>query len=355
VIHGGGHRCAIGALTHHAEQGFRSREPHKDAPACLCEYLLRLTNGVLEVRLREESLPRTWGYRHRSLELRIEGDGIGHRPNRNPRAGHKPEHGDRTEETITSRREFREEQVATLLATETALNSGESFSNVSVADGGALQGDPVRGKVALHATIRQYRGNGAFRPSDSPPLPIQCDEGDQDVTINRSPVSINNHTTVSITVKRNAEVGAVRAHLLAECGGVGSTNAIIDNAISHCKRHDRSTSGGEGRNGEWRGGAMCRVDHHAQSAAVHATRKLPKGSRISLPIHLRLRCIRRRRGYHTQALRQSPFNSCFKRALLSVWNLASITREHLQAVVFNRIVRCGHDHTARGTRLTSNK
>jgi hypothetical protein len=131
--------------------------------------------------------------------MRIEGDIAGHLPNGDPRARHESEHSDRAEEPVTGRRELREEEVSTLLASEATLASGESFSNVSVADGGALQGNPVRGKVALHATIRQYRGNGAFRPSDSPPLPIQCDEGDQDVTINRSPVSINNHTTVSIT------------------------------------------------------------------------------------------------------------------------------------------------------------
>jgi hypothetical protein len=109
----------------------------------------------------------------------------------------------------------------------------------------------VRGKVTLHATIGQHRGNGAFRPGDSPPLPIQCNEGDQDVSINGSPASINNNTAVSVTIERDAEVGAVRAHLLAECSGVGSTNTIIDNAISHCKRHDRGAGGGECRDGEW--------------------------------------------------------------------------------------------------------
>jgi hypothetical protein len=83
-------------------------------------------------------LPLTWGHRHRALDLWIEGDGIGHRPNGSPRAGHKPEHGDRTEETITSRRELCEEEVTTLLAAEATLASGESFGNVSIANGGAL-------------------------------------------------------------------------------------------------------------------------------------------------------------------------------------------------------------------------
>jgi hypothetical protein len=128
----------IWALAHHPKQGLRPREAHKDASACLCECLLSLANGTLEVGLREELLPLTWGYRHRALDLWIEGDGIGHRPNRNPRAGHEPEHGDRTEETITSRREISEEEVATLLATEAALANGESLGNVSITNGGAL-------------------------------------------------------------------------------------------------------------------------------------------------------------------------------------------------------------------------
>jgi hypothetical protein len=119
------------------------------------------------------------------------------------------------------------------------------------------------GKVTLHATIGQHRGNGAFRPGDSPPLPIQCDEGDQDVTINRSPVSINNYTTISIAIERDAEVGAVRAYLLAECGGIGRANAIIDNPVSHRKWQDRCASGGECCNGKRRGCTMRCINHHA--------------------------------------------------------------------------------------------
>jgi hypothetical protein len=109
----------------------------------------------------------------------------------------------------------------------------------------------VRGKVTLHATVGQHRGNGAFRPSDSPPLPIQCNEGNQDVSINRSPASINNHTTISIAIERDTKVGAKRAHLLAECGGIGCTNTIIDNPVSHRKGQNRRTGGGECRDGEW--------------------------------------------------------------------------------------------------------
>jgi hypothetical protein len=141
--------------------------------------------------------------------------------------------------------------VATLLATEAALTGGESFGNMSVANGGALQGDPVRRKVALHATIREHRGNGAFRASNSPPHSVQSNQGDQDVSINGSSTSINNHTTISIAIKRYAEVSSVRAHLLAECCRVSGTNAIIDNAVSHRKRHHRCASRGERRNGEW--------------------------------------------------------------------------------------------------------
>jgi hypothetical protein len=245
--------------------------------------------------------------------------------------------------------------VTTLLATEAALASGESFGNVSVADGGALQADPVRGKVTLHATIGQHRGNGAFRPGDSPPLPIQCDEGDQDVTINCSPASINNNTAVSIAIERDAEVCAVRAYLLAECGGIGRANAIIDNPVSHRKRQNRRTGGGECRDGEWRSCTMRRINHHAQGAGTHGACQLRQRSRISLSIRLGLGSVSGRCGYNLQTSCQSPFNSCFKCTLLSVWNLAPITREHLQAVVFDWIVRCGDHHAAGGARLTGNE
>jgi hypothetical protein len=83
-------------------------------------------------------LPLTWRHRHRALDLWIQGDGISYRPNGRPRAGHKSEHGDRTDEPITSRRKLCEEEVATLLATEATRTSGESLGNVSIANGGAL-------------------------------------------------------------------------------------------------------------------------------------------------------------------------------------------------------------------------
>jgi hypothetical protein len=168
----------IGTLAHHTEQGLRPREAHKDAPACLCKSCLRLTDGCLQFRLCEEPLPLAWGYWHGSLELRIEGDSIGHLPNGDPRTGDQPEHGDRTEETITSWRELREEEVTALLATESTLASGESFGNMSVADGSALKGDSVGRKVTLYAAVGQHCGDGAFRSGDSSPLPIQRNEGD---------------------------------------------------------------------------------------------------------------------------------------------------------------------------------
>jgi hypothetical protein len=55
----------------------------------------------------------------------------------------------------------------------------------------------------------------------------------------------------------------MRAHLLAECRGVGSANAIIDHTVTHRKWQDRGASGGECCNGEWRGCTMCCINHHA--------------------------------------------------------------------------------------------
>ena len=92
------------------------------------------------------------------------------------------------------------------------------------------------GKVALHPAIGQHRGNGTLRPGDSPPLPIEGNEGDQDVTINRSPGRINNDTAICVAIECNPEVGTVRANLLAERGWIGGANTIIDNAVPHRKR-----------------------------------------------------------------------------------------------------------------------
>jgi hypothetical protein len=149
----------------------------------------------------------------------------------------------------------------------------------------------VRGQVALHATVRQHRSNGALRPSDSPPLPIQCNEGNQHVAVNGSAARINNDAAIGIAIERDAEVGAVRAHLLAECGGVGGANAIIDHTVTHRKWQDRGASGGECCSGEWRGGAMCRINHHTQRAGTHCVGKIGQRSFVSLSIRLSFSCM----------------------------------------------------------------
>ncbi len=92
------------------------------------------------------------------------------------------------------------------------------------------------GKVALHSAIGQHRGNSTLGPGNSPPLPVEGNEGDQDVTIDRSPRSINNDTAICVAIKCDPEVGTVRAHLLAERGWIGGANAIIDTAAPHRKR-----------------------------------------------------------------------------------------------------------------------
>ena len=92
------------------------------------------------------------------------------------------------------------------------------------------------GKEALHPAICQHRGNDTFRPGDSSQLPIEGNEGDQDVTINRSPSRINNNTAICVAIKCDPEVGTVPAHLLAERGWIGGANAIIDHAVPHRKR-----------------------------------------------------------------------------------------------------------------------
>jgi hypothetical protein len=103
VLDGGTDGGVIGTLAHHTEQGLGPREAHKDAPACLCKYLLSLANGALEVRLCKQSLSLTWRHRHRALELRVEWDRIGHLPYGDPCAGYEPEYGDRAEEPIAGR------------------------------------------------------------------------------------------------------------------------------------------------------------------------------------------------------------------------------------------------------------
>jgi hypothetical protein len=228
--------------------------------------------------------------------------------------------------------------VATLFATEATRASGESFGNMPVANRRPLQGDPVRGKVTLHATIREHRGNGAFSASNSPLHSVQGDEGDQDVTINCTPIRINNDTTVSIAIKRNAQVSTVRAHLLAECGRISRTNAIVDHAVSHRKRHHRCASRGERCDGEWRGGTVCRVNHHAQGAGAHGTGKLRQCSRISITKRLSFQRVRVRWRNHLQACCQSAFHGRLKLSFLRVRNLSPVTCEHLQAVVLRGIM-----------------
>jgi hypothetical protein len=97
---------------------------------------------------------------------------------------------------------------------------------------------------------------------------------------------------------------------------------------------------------------MCRINHHAQGAGAHGTGKLRQCSRISITKRLSFRRVRLRWGNHLQACCQSAFHGRLKRSLLRVRNLSPVTCEHLQAVVFDGVVRCGHNHAACGTRFT---
>jgi len=83
----------------------------------------------------------------------------------------------------------------------------------------------------------------------------------------------------------------MRAHLLAECRGVSSANAIIDHTVTHRKWQDRGASGGERCNGEWRCCTMCCINHHALSGGTHSLRKRCQGPRIAPPILLGLSCV----------------------------------------------------------------
>jgi hypothetical protein len=97
------------------------------------------------------------------------------------------------------------------------------------------------------------------------------------------------------------------------------------------------------------------IHHHAQSCSINRLRKRTQGPLIAPPILLGLSCVHDRWGGHLHWLSEGDLHRRLKCTLLSVWNLAPITREHLQAVVFDWIVRCGDHHAAGGARLTGNE
>jgi hypothetical protein len=100
---------------------------------------------------------------------------------------------------------------------------------------------------------------------------------------------------------------------------------------------------------------MRRIHHHTQSYSINRLRKRTQGPLVTLSIFLGLSFVCNRWGAHAHWLGEGDLHRRLKCTLLSVWNLASITREHLQAVVFDWIVRCGDHHAAGGARFTGNE
>ena len=74
---------------------------------------------------------------------------------------------------------------------------------------------------------------------------------------------------------------------------------------------------------------MRRIHHHTQSYSINRLRKRIQGPLIAPPIFLGLSCVHDRWGGHLDWLSEGDLHRRLKCALVSVWNLASITREHL--------------------------
>jgi hypothetical protein len=96
------------------------------------------------------------------------------------------------------------------------------------------------------------------------------------------------------------------------------------------------------------------IHHHAQSCSINRLRESTQDPLVTPPILLGLSFVCNRWGGHAHRLGEGDLHRCLKCTLLSIWNLAPITREHLQAVVLDWIVRGGDDHAAGGTRFSSN-
>ena len=249
------------------------------------------------------------------------------------------------------------EEMAALLPTEPRAPEGQHFSNVTIAHRGALQRDTSVAKLALHTRVRQDRRDHTLRAWKGTALSIQRNQADHHIAINQDPTFINNCATVSVSVERDPKIGTELHDPSSERRRRRCTHSVVDQPFTHRHSINRCARCGECRFGE-RGTRPVRCIKHHSDASGGAVRRCRRCNQREL------RCIARRigcasrvvarifgtRGIRTRAIRArrgKPFiNHAFQFTLERIRNLAAITTNHLQAVVFRWVVRSGHHHTA---------
>jgi autotransporter-associated beta strand protein len=100
---------------------------------------------------------------------------------------------------------------------------------VTIAHRGALQRETSVAKLALHTRVRQDRRDHSLRTWKATSLPIQCNQADHNVTINKVSLFINDCTTVGISIKGNPQI---RADFAFELKTFASADSSVINGVN---------------------------------------------------------------------------------------------------------------------------
>ena len=106
--------------------------------------------------------------------------------------------------------------MARLLAADIHPDGAHPLGHIAVADPGAVQPQAAPGQESLQPQIGHHGRDDRRRPPAARRRPGARDQRQDLVAVDQLPVLVGQQHPVGIAVQRDAQIGAVRQHLLAQ-------------------------------------------------------------------------------------------------------------------------------------------
>jgi hypothetical protein len=150
---------------------------------------------------------------------------------------------DRADDSVSGWRVFGEEEVPALLTAEACTGAAKLLCDMSIADLRSFKRDPRSGEAALNRCIREHSRHDTICTGKPPLVAVECEQGNQDVTVDWLAALINCDTTVGISIERNPGVSA--SFTYGSCKGARTccADSIINHANARAQWRDNRAGG----------------------------------------------------------------------------------------------------------------
>jgi len=177
------------------------------------------------------------------------------------------EHLERRDQAVAGGGIVAEHDMAGLLATQVVTALAHALDHVTVADRGAPQIQAEPAQVALQAQVGHHRADDAAALQYLRLLPGMGDQAEDLVAIDQAAALVGHDHTVGVAVERDAEIGAMVEHRLAQRGRRGGTAILVDVETVGLDRHRHHLGAKlvKHRRRDLVGGAVGAIDHDLQT------------------------------------------------------------------------------------------